>query len=127
MLSNVEGKRIVLFDDSIVRGTTSGRIIGLLKEAGAAEVHMRIGCPPIRSLCRLGIDMPTDRELIASDKSVEGIRRHIGADSLKYLGIEDLKEAIGMGERELCMGCLTERYPVEITKSEALLRESCLE
>ncbi|MFQ5909879.1 MAG: amidophosphoribosyltransferase [Thermoplasmata archaeon] len=127
MLSNVEGKRIVLFDDSIVRGTTSGRIIGLLKEVGAAEVHMRIGCPPIRSLCRLGIDMPTDRELIASDKSVEGIRRHIGADSLKYLGIEDLKEAIGMGERELCMGCLTERYPVEITKSEALLRESCLE
>ncbi len=118
LLSNVKGKRIVLFDDSIVRGTTSSRIINLLKDAGAAEVHMRVGCPPIKRLCKLGIDMPTDRELIASDKSVEAIRRAIGADSLKYLSIADLMEAIGMGERELCMGCLTGKYPVEISKYE---------
>ncbi|MFQ6128806.1 MAG: amidophosphoribosyltransferase [Thermoplasmata archaeon] len=118
MLPSVEGKRIVLFDDSIVRGTTSGRIVSLLKEAGAAEIHMRIGCPPIKSLCKLGIDMPTDRELIASDRNVEAIRKHIGADSLRYLSIEGLKEAIGMDENELCMGCLTKRYPIEIPKSE---------
>jgi amidophosphoribosyltransferase len=121
MLSNVEGKRIILFDDSIVRGTTSGRIINLLREAGAEEVHMRVGCPPIRSLCKLGIDMPTDMELIASDKSVEAIRRYIGADSLKYLSIEGLKKAIGMDENELCMGCLTKKYPMEIAKYEQIL------
>jgi amidophosphoribosyltransferase len=118
LLSNVEGKRIVLFDDSIVRGTTSSRIINLLKDAGAAEVHMRVGCPPIKRLCKLGIDMPTDRELIASDKSVEAIRRAIGADSLKYLSIDNLMTAIGLGEKELCLGCLTGKYPVEISKYE---------
>lgn len=118
LLFNVEGKKIVLFDDSIVRGTTSSRIIKLLKDAGAAEVHMRVGCPPIKRLCKLGIDMPTDRELIASDKSVEAIRRIIGADSLKYLSLEELKEAIGLGENELCLGCLTGKYPVEISRYE---------
>jgi len=118
LLSNVKGKKIVLFDDSIVRGTTSSRIINLLKDAGAEEVHMRVGCPPIKRLCKLGIDMPTDRELIASDKSVEAIRREIGADSLKYLSIDNLMEAIGMGENELCLGCLTGKYPVEISKYE---------
>lgn len=118
LLSNVEGKKIVLFDDSIVRGTTSSRIINLLKDAGAEEVHMRVGCPPIKRLCKLGIDMPTDRELIASDKTVEAIRRIIGADSLKYLSIENLMEAIGLGENELCMGCLTGKYPVEISRYE---------
>lgn len=118
LLSNVKGKKIVLFDDSIVRGTTSSRIINLLKDAGAEEVHMRVGCPPIKRLCKLGIDMPTDRELIASDKSVEAIRREIGADTLKYLSIDNLMEAIGMGEKELCLGCLTGKYPVEISKYE---------
>lgn len=121
MLSNVKGKKVVLFDDSIVRGTTSGRIINLLKDAGAREVHMRIGCPPIKSLCKLGIDMPTDKELIASDKTVEEIRKYIGADSLKYLSIEGLKEAIGMDENQLCMGCLNKKYPVEIAKYEQVL------
>jgi amidophosphoribosyltransferase len=118
LFSNIDGKRIVLFDDSIVRGTTSSRIIKLLRDAGAAEVHMRVGCPPIKRLCKLGIDMPTDRELIANDKSVEAIRRSIGADSLKYLSIEDLVEAIGLREDELCLGCLTGKYPVEISKYE---------
>ncbi|MEE8401876.1 MAG: amidophosphoribosyltransferase, partial [Candidatus Hydrothermarchaeaceae archaeon] len=111
LLSEVKNKKVILFDDSIVRGTTSGRIIKILKKAGAKEVHMRIGCPPIKSLCRLGIDMPTDRELAASDKSVEGVRKMIGADSLKYLSMEGLVEAIGLGEDRLCMGCLTAKYP----------------
>ena len=121
MLSNVDGKKVILFDDSVVRGTTSGRIINLLKEAGAEEVHMRVGCPPIRSLCKLGIDMPTDKELIASDKSVEAIRRCIGADSLKYISIEGLEKAIGMDENELCLGCITKKYPIEIAKYEQIL------
>ncbi len=112
----VKGKKVVLFDDSIVRGTTSGRIIKLLREAGAKEVHMRVGCPPIKSKCKLGIDMPTDEELIASNKTVEEIRKAIGADSLKYLSIEDLIEAIGLEESNLCMGCLTGKYPIDISK-----------
>ncbi len=118
MPSEVKDKKIILFDDSIVRGTTSGRIIKILKEAGAKEVHMRIGCPPIRSLCKLGIDMPTDRELAASSRSVEKVRKMIGADSLKYLSLEGLVKAIGLEEDRLCMGCLTAKYPVEIKKFE---------
>ncbi len=124
MLSEVAGRRIVLFDDSIVRGTTSGRIIRILKEAGAKEVHMRVGCPPIKSLCKLGIDMPTDKELIASEKSIEEIRESIGADSLRYLQIEDLVKAIGLKEDELCLGCLTSKYPVKISKHEQVLLPS---
>lgn len=118
LLQDVKGKRIVLFDDSIVRGTTSGRVIKLLKNAGAKEVHMRVGCPPIKSLCKLGIDMPTDQELIANAKDVEGIRAWIGADSLKYFTIPGLMDAIGLSEDDLCLGCLTEKYPVEISKAE---------
>lgn len=124
MISEVKGKRIVLFDDSIVRGTTSKRIVHVLKNAGAKEVHMRVGCPPIKSLCKLGIDMPTDRELVASDKSVEVIKKYIGADSLKYLSIENLMKAIGLTENELCLGCLTGKYPIEIVKHEQVLLPS---
>jgi amidophosphoribosyltransferase len=116
----IAGKRVVLFDDSIVRGTTSRRIISILKDAGAKEVHMRVGCPPIKSPCKLGIDMPTHEELIASARSVEEIRSAIGADSLKYTRIEDLIEAIGLSEDQLCLGCLTGKYPVEIAKYEQL-------
>jgi len=97
-----------------------GRIIKILREAGAKEIHMRVGCPPIKSLCKLGIDMPTDKELIASDKDVEKIRRIIGADTLRYLEIEELLEAIGLGKDKLCLGCLTGEYPVKIKKYEQL-------
>ncbi len=121
MLSRVKGKKVLLFDDSIVRGTTSGRIIKILKEAGAKEVHMRVGCPPIKSLCKLGIDMPTDRELAASNKSVEEVRKMIGADSLRYLKLRGLEEAIGLKKKKLCTGCLTAKYPVEIRKYEQVL------
>ncbi len=114
----VKGKKIVLFDDSIVRGTTSSRIIKLLKGAGAKEVHMRVGCPPIKSRCNLGINMPTNEELIANNKTVEEIREEIGADSLSYLSIENLIEAIGMEDSNLCTGCLTGKYPIDISKYE---------
>ena len=116
--TNVKNKRVVLFDDSIVRGTTSRRIIKLLKNAGAKEVHMRVGCPPIRYPCMLGIDMPTREELIASKRSIEEIRKEIGADSLKKLEIEDLIKAIGVEREKLCLGCLTGEYPVKIPKTE---------
>ncbi|RMF91105.1 MAG: amidophosphoribosyltransferase [Methanobacteriota archaeon] len=118
LITNVKGKRVVLFDDSIVRGTTSARIIQILKDAGAAEVHMRIGSPPIISPCYLGIDMPTKEELIASSGDVEEVRRKIGADSLKYLSIEGLLRAIGKDERQLCLGCLTGDYPVPLEQHE---------
>ncbi len=120
MILQVKGKSLVLFDDSIVRGTTSTRIIKILREAGAREIHMRVGCPPIKSLCKLGIDMPTDKELIASSRNIEEIRKTIGADTLKYLEIEELLEAIGLGEDRLCLGCLTGEYPVKIPKYEQL-------
>lgn len=114
----LKGKKVLLFDDSIVRGTTSGRIISILRDAGASEVHMRVGSPPIVSLCKLGIDMPTDKELIANGKSLEEIREAIGADSLKYLSIEGLTQTIGLQAEDLCMGCLTGRYPLERVKHE---------
>ncbi len=124
MGSELKGKRVVLFDDSIVRGTTSKRVIGILKDSGAKEVHMRVGCPPIISPCNLGIDMPTKEELIASTKSVEEIRKTIGADTLKYSTLEGLKKAIGLDENKLCLGCLTTEYPVELSKYKQVVLSS---
>lgn len=112
----VEGKRIILIDDSIVRGNTSGPIVKLLKDAGAKEVHVRITCPPIIGPCFYGIDLPTYEELIAANKSVEEIRKMIGADSLVYQSIEGLIESIGLKKEELCLGCITEDYPTEFGK-----------
>ncbi len=111
---NVEGKRIILVDDSIVRGTTSRRIVQMLRDAGAKEVHLMVGSPPIIAPCYFGIDMPTREELIAAHKSVEGIKTVIGADSVNYLSLEGLIEAVGIPERRLCLACLTSRYPVEV-------------
>ncbi len=110
----VEGKRIVLIDDSIVRGTTMRRIVRMLRAAGAKEVHIRIGSPAIVAPCYLGIDMSTRDQLIAANMSVEEIREHIGADSLAYISHEGLYEAIGMQSDELCTGCITATYPVEV-------------
>ncbi|WP_010476922.1 amidophosphoribosyltransferase [Thermococcus zilligii] len=105
----VGGKRVVLVDDSIVRGTTMRRIVSMLREAGAREVHVRIASPPIRHPCYMGIDIPTRHELIAAFGSVENVREAIGADSLAYLSVEGLKRAVG--REELCMACLTGDYP----------------
>ncbi|MFY1643207.1 amidophosphoribosyltransferase, partial [Methanoculleus bourgensis] len=111
---NLKDKRVVLVDDSIVRGTTSRRIVKMIRETGASEIHLRVGSPPIISPCYLGVDMPTRAELIASGKEVEAVRESIGATSLTYVPLKDLVEAIGCGERNLCTGCLTGCYPVDI-------------
>ncbi|MDQ1147963.1 amidophosphoribosyltransferase [Bacillus sp. SORGH_AS 510] len=111
----VEGKRVVMVDDSIVRGTTSRRIVSLLKEAGATEVHVVISSPPIKNPCFYGIDTSTKEELIASDKSVEEIRELIGADSLTFLSVEGMMQALGQeGTNGYCLGCFTGNYPTEI-------------
>ncbi len=112
--SVVNGKRIVLVDDSIVRGNTMRKLIGMLREAGAREVHVRIGSPPIIAPCYLGIDMKTRDQFIASGRSVEEIARVLGADSLGYISIDGLVEAIGIPKEDLCLGCLTGEYPVKI-------------
>ncbi|MEE9152882.1 MAG: amidophosphoribosyltransferase [candidate division NC10 bacterium] len=108
----LEGKRIVVVDDSIVRGTTSRKIVFMLRSAGAREVHMRISSPPTSWPCYYGIDTPTRRELIASSHSVEEIRRYIGADSLAYLSLKGLLLAVGK-DNGYCAACWTGRYPVD--------------
>ncbi|MFA5930130.1 MAG: amidophosphoribosyltransferase [Candidatus Micrarchaeia archaeon] len=110
----IEGKRVVLIDDSIVRGTTMGPIVKLVRDAGAKEIHLRITAPPIMAPCFYGVDMPTYKELIATRKSVEEIRKAIGADSLVYQTMDGLVQAIGMKKEELCTGCLDEAYPTQI-------------
>lgn len=111
--SEIEDKRVVLVDDSIVRGTTIKRIIKLLRDFGASEVHVRISCPPIRYPCYYGIDMQTHKEFIAQKKSVEDIRKEIGADSLAYNSLDGLVEAIGLPRERLCLGCLTGDYVIK--------------
>jgi len=110
----IEGKRLVVVDDSIVRGTTTPKVISLLRKAGAKEVHMRICSPPIEHPCFFGVDMATRWELIAAQKSVEEIRKFIGADSLGYLSLEGLVEAIGLPHQELCLACFNGKYPVPV-------------
>ena len=107
-------KRVVLIDDSIVRGTTLRPIIALLKEAGAKEVHVRITCPPIISPCFYGINIPTYEELAAHKHSVEEIRKQSGADSLAYMDVEGLLRAIGMPKSTMCLGCITDNYPTPV-------------
>jgi amidophosphoribosyltransferase len=110
----LKDKRIVLIDDSIVRGTTLRPIVSLLKEAGAKEVHVRITCPPIISPCFYGINIPTYEELAAHKHSVEEIRKQSGADSLAYMDIEGLLRAIGMPKSTMCLGCITDNYPTPV-------------
>jgi amidophosphoribosyltransferase len=110
--SLLEGKRVVLIDDSIVRGTTSRKIVRMVRSAGAREVHMRISCPPTISPCFYGVDTPSKKELIAANKSVEEIREFIGADSLAYLSLPGMKKACGDGEKtSYCTACYTGAYP----------------
>ena len=109
------GKRVVLIDDSIVRGTTMKRIVAMVRGAGAKEVHVRIGCPPIVAPCYLGIDMQTRDQLVSTGNDVEAIRKLIGADSLAYVSHPGLYGALGFKEEELCTGCITGRYPVPVS------------
>jgi amidophosphoribosyltransferase len=115
--SELQGKRIVLVDDSVVRGTTSKALVDVLREAGAKEIHLRVGCPPIISPCYYGIAMATKKELIASDKKVEEIRETLGVDSLGYLNIDSLVKCIGIKRDELCTGCLTGEYPTSLPEN----------
>ena len=119
--SVVEGKDIILLDDSIVRGTTTKQIISLIREAGAKSVNVRISCPPVVSACYMGIDFPTWEELIAGktlnqfgqEHYIEEIQKIIGADTLMYQTLEDLRNAIGKKESQLCLACLTGKYPLK--------------
>jgi amidophosphoribosyltransferase len=111
---NVKGKRVVLVDDSIVRGTTARRIIDMVRSAGASEIHARVGSPAIVAPCYLGIDMATRQELIASYKTIKEVEKLINADSLGYLSIDGLMRALECNKNDMCIGCLTGEYPVEI-------------
>lgn len=110
----INNKRIVIVEDSIVRGTTSRIRIRALREAGAREVHMRVSCPPLISPCFFGIDFPTAKELIASSRSIERIRRFIGLDSLGYLSLNGMLEAMPIDKRSFCTACFTGKYPILI-------------
>src|SRR5438876_2500032 len=121
-LAEVAGKRIVAVDDSIVRGNTTRKIVQMLFEAGAAEVHIRVSAPPVISQCYYGIDFAEEDELIASSRTVEQIREHIGATSLAYLSLEGLQAATKRPESDLCRACLTRDYPTATPREGAKLR-----
>lgn len=113
----IGGKRLVVTDDSIVRGNTSRKLVALLREAGATEVHMRITSPPVQWPCFYGIDTDTQEQLIAAVKSVEEVREFIGADSLAYLSIDDMVTATGAPHADYCLACFNGEYPIEIPES----------
>jgi amidophosphoribosyltransferase len=114
----IAGKRVVLVDDSIVRGTTSRKLVRMVREAGAKEVHMRISCPPTISPCYYGVDTPTKEELIASANSPEQIRNYLGADSLGYLSLAGLKQAVNDTKGNFCTSCYTGVYPTDLVQLE---------
>lgn len=109
---NIDGKSVVMVDDSIVRGTTSRKIVQALRDAGAREVHMRISSPPVVGPCRYGIDTPTTEELIGAKKTIEDIRKYIGADSLSFLSLEGLLAAVGSKGEGFCTACFNGDYPL---------------
>ena len=110
----ISGKRVIVVDDSIVRGTTTPHVVSLLRRAGASEIHMRVCAPPIRHPCHLGVDMATKRELIAANKSEEEIRQFIGADSLGYLTVGGLLKSVGGSGGGFCDACFTGNYPIPV-------------
>src|SRR4029077_15854700 len=112
------GKRVVLVDDSIVRGTTSRKLVRMVQEAGAKEVHVRISCPPTISPCYYGVDTPTREELIASSNSPEEIRKFLGADSLGYVSLANLKQAVNDTKGDYCTSCYTGVYPTDLVQLE---------
>jgi amidophosphoribosyltransferase len=112
--STVEGRSVTIVDDSIVRGTTSTQLVDLLRDAGAEEVHVRIGAPAIVAPCYMGIDMADRAELAAADRSVDEVREHIGADSLAYLSTDAVADVLDRERADLCLGCVTGEYPYDI-------------
>jgi amidophosphoribosyltransferase len=118
----LEGQRVVLVDDSIVRGTTSRKIVRMVRQAGAREVHVRVSCPPTISPCFYGVDTPTKNELIGANNTVEEIRRFVEADSLAYLSLASLRKAVGDDRKhEYCYACYTGDYPTELVNIEELM------
>ena len=117
--SIIEGKRVVLLDDSIVRGTTSRKIVRMVRSAGAREVHMRISCPPTISPCFYGIDTPQRSELIAATHTLEEIRKYLDADTIGYLSLEGLAAEVKGGRSTHCTSCYTGIYPVAFPRDEA--------
>lgn len=113
------GRRIALIDDSIVRGTTSRKIVRMCRDAGAAEVHLRVSCPPWIGPCHYGIDTPVREELIAASRSISGIREHVGADSIGFLSLDGLMRALEGERGEYCTACWTDEHPVRIPRAEA--------
>ena len=118
----LKGKKVIVVDDSIVRGTTSKKLVKLIRSAGAKEIHLRISSPPIISPCFFGIDMPTREELIASSKSVEEIREYLEVDSLGYLSIEGMLSMPSLPNDDFCVSCFSERYPLKIPHDSDKLR-----
>jgi len=116
--SILEGKRVVLVDDSIVRGTTSRKIVTMIKAAGAREVHLRISCPPTISPCFYGVDTPSRAELIGATHTIDEIRKHVEADSLAYLSLDGLRSAVGTQQNSYCTSCYTGVYPVAFPRDE---------
>ena len=125
IIYEIRNKKILVVDDSIVRGPTSRKVVETLRESGAKEVHFAIACPPLTNRCYLGIDMVSEQELIAAKfgKDIERIRKTIGADSLTYLPIDQMVESIGLGDN-CCVGCLTGKYPVEVSDEDKRLFET---
>jgi amidophosphoribosyltransferase len=117
--SILQGRRVVLVDDSIVRGTTSRKIVKMVRAAGASEVHLRISCPPTISPCFYGVDTPQRSELIAATHSLEEIRRYIDADSLGYLGLDGMLSAVGPARSTYCTSCYTGHYPVAFPQDQS--------
>ncbi|MDP9169640.1 MAG: amidophosphoribosyltransferase [Acidobacteriota bacterium] len=120
--SLLEGKSVVLVDDSIVRGTTSRKIVRMVRQAGAREVHVRISCPPTISPCFYGVDTPNKSELIAANNSIEEIRRYIEADSLAYLSMDALNRSVDDHKNEYCYSCYTGNYPTDFVNIDHLIR-----
>jgi len=116
--SILEGRRVILLDDSIVRGTTSRKIVRMVKAAGAREVHLRISCPPTISPCFYGVDTPSRAELIASTHTLDEIRRYVEADTLEYLSLAGLRSAVGAQQNDYCTSCYTGVYPVAFPRNE---------
>jgi len=117
--SILDGKRVILVDDSIVRGTTSRKIVGMVRAAGAKEVHVRISCPPTISPCFYGVDTPRREDLIAATHTLDEIRDYLEADSVAYLSLEGLMSTVGAERGSYCSSCYTGNYPVEFPRDEA--------
>jgi amidophosphoribosyltransferase len=117
----LEGKRVILVDDSIVRGTTSRKIVRMVRNAGAREVHLRISCPPTVSPCFYGVDTPVVAELIAANQTTEEIRRFVEADSLGYLSLGALSKAVEDERQDYCYACYTGNYPTELVNIQELM------